>query len=173
MTKKYDIGEKRYLIVKKQDGEFVVTLIEDGSDKRVCFPLKRWAQFVAIFPIVDQCLDDMRQQRAVNLNYHIGGKWYVSVTTGFKCVDIREFYWNAAMGVKPTRKGIALRLGEWEKLKQIVPVLHAKYPTIEATPTCSSLSNHFNQEAAFSCLECYPYQLESEFASTIETLLSS
>jgi hypothetical protein len=173
MTKKYDIGEKRYLVVKKKDGEFNVTILEDGSDKRVCFPLKRWAQFVAIFPMVNQCLDNMRQRQPVSLQYHIGGRFYVSVTSGFYCVDVRQFYWNMAMGVRPTRKGIALRISEWEKLKEIVPILHAKFPVIAETPTCSSISNHFNQEAAFSCLECYPYQFENAFASPIATTTST
>jgi len=166
---KYDIGEKRYLVVKKQNSEFTVTLLEDASHKRVCFPLKRWAQFVDIFPIVDQCLENMRQQQAVNLQYHIGGKWYVSLTTGFNCVDIRQFYWHKAMGIKPMRKGIALRFDEWQKLKQIVPVLHAKFPVIAATPTCSTQQDHNNQESALSCMECYPYQLESAFTSPIAT----
>jgi len=37
----------------------------------------------------------------------------VSVTTGFQCVDFRQFYMpHGETEVKPTRKGIALRLAE-------------------------------------------------------------
>jgi len=169
MPKKFEIGEKRYVIVKKDAGETIVKLFEDASDKCVTFPLQRWAQFVAIFPIVDQCLDNLHQQQAVNLQLHIGGKWYVSVTTGFKCVDVRQFYWNATQGAKPTRKGMALRLPEWEKLKEVVQQLHAKFPIIAATQTCSSQPNHFNQESGLSCIECNPYQCESALAFPIET----
>jgi len=169
MAKKYDIGDKRYLIVKKENGELFVKLIEDGTEKRVTFPLRRWVQFVAIFPMVDQSLDNMRQQQTVSLQYHIGGKFYISVTSGFNCVDIRQFYWNPVSGVKPTRKGIALRLDEWEKLKEIVPIVHAKFPTIAATQTCSSQPDHFNQESAFTWTECYPYQHDAAFAFPTET----
>ena len=65
MPKKYEIGQKRYVIVKKEAGETIVKLFEDASDKSVTFPIQRWAQFVAIAPIVDQCLDNMGQQQAV------------------------------------------------------------------------------------------------------------
>ena len=169
MAKKYDMGEKRYLIVKKENGELIVKLIEDGSEKRVAFPLRRWAQFVAIFPMVDQSLDNMRQQQTVALQYHIGGRFYISVTSGFNCVDIRQFYWNPVLGVKPTRKGIALRLDEWEKLKEIVPIVHAKFPVIAATQTCSSQPDHFNQKSAFACTECYSYQHDDAFTFPTET----
>ena len=173
MPKKYEFGQKRYVIVKKKAGETIVKLCEDASDKGVTFPILRWAQFVAIVPIVDQCLDSLRQQQAVNLQFHIGGKCYVSVTTGFKCVDVREFYWNPVLGVKPTRKGIAIRLHEWDKLKEVIQQLHTKFPIIAATQTCSSQPNHFNQESALLCLECNPYQCESAFAFPTDPTTSS
>ena len=67
MPKKYEFGQKRYVIVKKEAGETVVKLFEDASDKSVTFPSQRWAQFVAMAPIVDQCLDNMRRQQAIKL----------------------------------------------------------------------------------------------------------
>jgi len=54
----------------------------------------------------------------VNYRQHISGGCYVSVTTGFKCVDFRQFYMPyGKTEVKPTRKGIALRLTEWDQMK--------------------------------------------------------
>jgi len=74
---------------------------------------------------VDEQLNLMSQERDVAYRYHYGGGWHVSVTTGFKCVDLRKWYVRfGETEVKPTRTGIALRLPEWLKLKQIVEYLH-------------------------------------------------
>ncbi len=89
MSKRYRIGVNRNVAVKKQDGELYVTISEDKSVKSVTFPAKRWAQFVAIINRVDESLE-----QRVNFSYHVGGAWYVSVTTGFQCVDIRKWYYS-------------------------------------------------------------------------------
>ena len=159
MPKKYELGQKRYVIVKKEPGETKVKLFEDSSNKSVTFPIQRWAQFVAIVPIVDQCLDNLRH----NLQFHVGRKWYICVTSGFKCVDVRQFYWNPVLGVKPTRKWMAIRLHEWDRLKEVIQQLHTKFPLIAAAEKCSSQPIHFNQESALLCLECNPYQGERGF----------
>ena len=55
----------------------------------------------------------------VSFQAHIGGGICVSVTSGFECVDIREFYFNKNKGFPcPSRREIASRVIEWEKLKQ-------------------------------------------------------
>jgi len=58
---------------------------------------------------------------------HIGDNYYVSVTTGFDCVDIRHFYVPYRLPcdqVRPSRNGLALRLDEWKYLLKLVPTIH-------------------------------------------------
>jgi hypothetical protein len=38
---------KRYVSVRKQDGELTVTIAEDGSEKSAILPARRWVRFVA------------------------------------------------------------------------------------------------------------------------------
>jgi len=50
----------------------------------------------------------------VSYKTHKGGGYYVSITSGFNCIDICTFYVPYGQtDPKPTRRGIALRLGEW------------------------------------------------------------
>jgi len=50
----------------------------------------------------------------------IGGGYYVSVTTGFYCVDIRRFFIpRGHTEIKATRRGLAVHLREWSMLKTI------------------------------------------------------
>ncbi len=160
MSKRYRIGVNRNVTVKTQDGELYVTISEDKSVKSVTFPAKRWAQFVAIMNRVDEGLEQLISKQRVNFSYHVGGAWYVSVTTGFQCVDIRKWYYNTSINdVKPTKTGIALRLREWGALKEIIRQIHQKHPLLTTTPTYSSQADHYNLDGALACTECHPFRM--------------
>jgi hypothetical protein len=56
------------------------------------FTLCRWAQF-EFFDEIDHSMAKLVDgQQEVKLQLHVGAGWYVSVTTGYRCVDIRKFY---------------------------------------------------------------------------------
>ena len=166
MVKKYTIGANRSVSVRKQDGDFVITIAEDSTNKSATFTAKRWNQFVKVIDQVDESLKETLKNQYVKLNLHVGGKWNVSVTTGFKCVDIRQFYFNPTIQEpKPTKKGIALRLDEWNTLKAVVPQIYQTFPAIQQASTCSSQPDHYNQEGAWMCPECSPYAMEEVFYS--------
>ena len=55
---------------------------------------------------------------------HIGGGHYISVTTGFRCGDFRRWFLPLdEQNPKPTKKGVALRLDEWVKMRNIVETI--------------------------------------------------
>jgi len=55
----------------------------------------------------------IKDKETVSYCGHVGDGHYVSVTTGFRCVDFRKFYLPfGQFEIKPSSKGIALRLGE-------------------------------------------------------------
>lgn len=166
MSKKFTIGVNRSVTVKKQAGDLCITISEEGTDKLAEFTSKRWVQFVRVFDQIDESLIQMRANQPVQYCTHIGGKWYVSVTNGFACVDIRQFYYHPIQGPRPTKKGIALRITEWVKLKDVVQQLDTKYPMLTTTQTCSSQADHYNLEGALSCLECFPFQSDELYHST-------
>jgi hypothetical protein len=159
MPKTYSIGVNRYVVVKKQDNDLNVTIAESGSDvKTVIFPSQRWVQFVGLMDQVDEAVSKLIAKQDVQLNLHIGGKWYISVTTGFACVDIRQYYYHSTKGPSPSKTGIALRLPEWIALKENVQQLHKKHVALTIALPCTYQLDHQNLEGALSCTECHPFQ---------------
>jgi len=71
--------------------------------------------------------------RLVAYRAHIGGNYYVSVTSGYDCVDIRHFYVPYGLPcdqVRPSRNRLALRLDKWKHLLKLVPTIHKRYPEL-------------------------------------------
>lgn len=154
MSKKFDVSEKRYVVVKKNE----IRLFEDGSRKMATFSYPRWAQFVEYFEEVDNAVSKLvKDEGEVKLRIHIGGGWHVSVTSGYHCVDLRKFFLAQDGATKPTRTGIALRLSEWDRLKQIAREMKEQHPKIADAQPCWSQSDHFNQEGALMCNKCNPF----------------
>ena len=81
-SKKIEIGNRRYVVVKKDE----IRLCEDGSNKCATFTYPRWANFVKQFDKIDQSI--AANDGGVKLQLHIGGGWFVSVTS---YVDICKF----------------------------------------------------------------------------------
>ena len=100
----------------------------------------------------------LRAGESVGYKQHIGGGYYVSMTSGFYCVDIRKFFIPyGETDVKPTRRGIALRLWEWEDMKKIIDAINNAYPTLGTALPCYLGDDHLNQLGALQCTECYPF----------------
>ena len=59
----------------------------------------------------------------MKLHIHIGGGWYVLVTSGYWCIDVRKFYMARDNNIKPTRKGFAIRINEWDGVKRSLGIL--------------------------------------------------
>jgi len=119
---------------------------------------RRWAQFRQIITDIDNNVKELVADRAVKYCAHIGGGYYVSVNSGFYCVDVRKFYmpYNEKE-VKPTRKGVALRLNEWARMKTIVETINSTYPSLGTAIPCYYQDDHNNQVGALECFECNPF----------------
>jgi hypothetical protein len=154
MSKKFELSEKRFVVIKKDE----VRLFEDGSSKWATFTYPRWAHFVEQFVEIDESVAKLTAgQQDVKLQLHIGGGWYVSVTSGFYCVDVRKFYYLPGVGVRPTKTGIALRLYEWVRLKVVAEEIRQRHPKVAEAQPCFFESTHFNQLGAMGCSECNPF----------------
>jgi hypothetical protein len=154
MSKKFDLSEKRFVVVKKDE----IRLFEDGSNKWATFNYSRWARFVEQFAEIDESVTKLTAgQQDVKLQSHVGGGWYVSVTSGFYCVDVRKFYYLPGVGVRPTKTGIALRLYEWARLKVVAEEIRHRHPKVAEAQPCFFESTHFNQLGAMGCSECNPF----------------
>jgi len=166
MSKQFSIGVNRYVSVKKQEGELNITVAETNSEfKTVTFPAKRWINLTIFIEEIDESVNKLMMKQNVDMKLAIGGKFYVSVTTGFFCVDIREWYYHPTNGIRPTKRGIALRLSEWHMLKDVIQQIFVKYPTLVSTTPCYCHPDHQNQEGAHACSECNPFQFEEKYFS--------
>jgi hypothetical protein len=124
MSKKLELSEKRFVVIKKDE----VRLFEDGSSKWATFTYPRLAHFVEKFVEIDESVTKQSAgQQDVKLQLNVGGGWYVSVTSGFYCVDVRKFYYLPGVGVRPTKTGIALRLYEWVRLKVVAEEIRHRH----------------------------------------------
>jgi hypothetical protein len=154
MSKKFDLSEKRFVVIKKDE----VRVFEDGSNKWATFTYPRWAHFVEQFVEIDESVTKLTAgQQDVKLQLHVGGGWYVSVTSGFYCVDVRKFYYLPGVGVRPTKTGIALRLYEWARLKAAAEEIRQRHPKLAQAQPCWTQATHFEEGGAMSCIECNPF----------------
>jgi hypothetical protein len=97
MASRYCLNESnRFVEVDASDGNLEVTIFQQGEErKKAVLTPERWAQLVHISEEVNEAVNKlMKNQLTTALQIHLGGKWHVSVTPGYRCVDIRHFYWN-------------------------------------------------------------------------------
>jgi len=90
---------------------------------------------------VNAAVKTLREGGDVRMQHHIGGAHYTSVTSGYKCVDLRKFYKpdDPIEGdIKPSRRGVALRLDQWATLCQLVESIHAAFPITCGLSVCLS-----------------------------------
>ena len=152
MEKQNDIGVNRRIIVKKHEG---VTI--ESKLKSVTLTPKRWSSFVASIMEIDQSLESLENNHYVKYSKHLGGGYYIGITTGFPCVDIREYYFNTTKKQKlPTNHGVAIHTNYWPKIREIVEQIRQDFPL--ENEHCS----HYNLDDLFNCVECYPFKEEVE-----------
>jgi len=119
----YAISETRTLSTKSKSGELYVVINDFVSGQTVELSPTRWAAFRVEFDNISAAVKALKENQYVKFFHGIGDDWYVSVTTGFLCVDIRRFFKKKDGELKPTRDGIALKLHEWKNLLTSVLVM--------------------------------------------------
>jgi len=149
------LGVNRRVVVDKKNGEFFITIEEPGSDKKsVILPAKRWAALIAYESQIDQSVIYLQTNQYVKFSTHIGGAYFIFVTTGWAFIDLREFYYNKAkVASLPTKHGIALTLDQWTQLKEINQQIRQHFPKLAKTEICV----HSNLSEMMECRECHPY----------------
>jgi hypothetical protein len=149
MASRYCLNESnRFVEVDTSDCNLQVTIFQQREEKKkaVLTP-SRWAQLVHISEEVNEAVKSlMKNQLTTALQIHLGGKWHVSVTPGYRCVDIRHFYWNRRERKQaPTRTGIALRLPEWTSFLEMMSHIHLQHPELSSAQPCWARLDHSEQ----------------------------
>ena len=99
---------------------------------------------------------------------HIGGTYYVSVNSGYRCVNIRKWFQPLDLKgeIKPTKTGVALRLNEWTDLCTLVNVINSSYSSLGSAQPCYYGDDHLNQLGWLNCAECHPFLLDLNQVTT-------
>jgi len=106
---------------------------------------------------IETNVEALRVNHTVSSKTHIGGGYYVSITSGFNCIDIRKFYLSYGQtDHKPTRRGIAELSGEWTEIK-IINTINDKFPTLGTTLPCFYNEDHLDPLVALQCRDCHPF----------------
>ena len=125
----------------------------------MALPLKRWAWLKTQIGEIDKAVDEATAQKDVDFKIHIGGNMLVCVTTGWmpllqyaRRVDMRQWYVSKQAVLRPGRTGIALKIPEWVKLRELIPEMLARSYKLRTADICG----HANQEGHWTCPECCP-----------------
>jgi len=120
----------------------------------------RWSKFVQLIQTIDGHARNL-WKKDVNVNYseHIGGGVYVSVTSPYKCVDIRKFFLPYGLDINvddplPSKQGVSLKLNEWCDVCKLLPDIRREFAVLYVVPCCDRLE-HDRQYP--TCSECYPF----------------
>jgi len=112
----YKIGETRLVSTRALGADGSIIITEEDACQCIELPLTCWTTLGKEFDNINEAVKQLLEKKYVKYFEHIGCGWYVSVTTGFRCVHLRKFYKSREGVLKPTREGIALRLNEWTRV---------------------------------------------------------
>ena len=70
---------------------------------------------------IDKAVNEATSQKDIDFKLHIGGNMFTCVTTGILCIDMRQWYMKKQAVLRPGRTGIALKIPEWAKLRELIP----------------------------------------------------
>lgn len=119
------------------------------------------SRFAVLTMILDEVSDKvaaLNKQGEFEYKSHLGGGVYCVVRSGCYSVHLRKYFVpNDKQYPVPTKNGIALSLQEWRKLLEHLPTIRDDFPELSNATPCHFDSFHSNQEAAFSCIECFPF----------------
>lgn len=122
----------------------LIVLEDEVRVKFVSFNFQKLSKIMAAVDEVDGAIEKMKNYEDCNLRINIGGNWYLTITTGVKCVDIRRWF-LVGENYRPSRNGMALRLAEWQVFKCQVKTIHQYRPDIAAVIPCYRQEDHNNQ----------------------------
>jgi len=112
----YKIGDTRLVSTRTLCGAGSVLIREEDGSKCIELAPLCWTALEKEFDNINEAVSQLHEKKYVKYFKHIGANWYVSVTTGFWCVDLRKFYTSKDGELRPKREGIALRLNEWSQV---------------------------------------------------------
>lgn len=139
-----------------------------ATKKGVTFTLARWLKFESLLPDIQDYIDNAgKEEREVQ--WHIGGGVFVSLSPGYPTVDIRHFWKpDDASEPIPTKKGVTLNRNKLARLTDALNEIHECVPELQDTELCMFSDSHQNQLGMLNCPECTPFGYDDQNKMSIE-----
>jgi Transcriptional Coactivator p15 (PC4) len=167
-------GRIRYLTAGEFDGEIKIHIREYDdrfpTKNGVTFSGVRWASLLYHMDNINEAVQKLNVNEAVDYKQHIGKGLYVCVKSDYKCVNFRKFFLAPDGLEHPSSFGIALRLPEWETLKERAREIGETYPEISALTPCYQQFTHSNIITYLECRECNPFAASDAFNALLTTM---
>ena len=82
------------------------------------------------------------------------------MTLGYHCIDFRKWYQpyhSNDTDIKPSKRGVAIRLDEWVHLSNLIDAINTAYPTLASVVLYYYGDDHLNQMEVLNCSQCHPF----------------
>ncbi len=149
-------GEKRIDIREYTEQKF-------PTKKGISLTLQNWVDLGDIADDIEEAILAMDRGFTISQKWHIGRNVFVSIDSEFsdKYVDIRRFFLpEGERVIKPTKKGIALLIPQWHKIRDTFQVMANFVPALNTMQACNLSDSHQNQQGYIDCNHCTPNGLD-------------
>jgi hypothetical protein len=170
---KYRLGKRYILETRNDQDESAVVIRNTISGNFIEIPADRWASLLLLLSDIEEAVGKLLDKKPVDYRRPFGDDWYVSVSTNFGCVDIRQFACNEHAEIMPTSQGIELEIAEWCDLMNQLLIIMTHEPNLRIVCPCSMKIN--NPSVVQSCMEFKEFDSPDEqnvfnFVSRLESM---
>jgi hypothetical protein len=130
MLKEFKFGINRRIVVEKTDIRHAISIEEVGfQDKSITLTEAGYARLKSLQWIIDQHVDSLIAKRRVAFKTHLSYRLFVTIKSGFFCVDIRIHSFEKREP-KASSSGISLRVFEWKELIGLFDCIDSDFPSL-------------------------------------------
>ena len=148
------IGNDKNIGITYDSMENSIWLCNYYKNTSINLPLKRWKIFSNELQAVQEQVQKLKENEVCKYKLHLGGLMFCSVSSPFKCVNIRKWYRHNYTGeLRASQKGTALKLHEFEDLCNKIEEISSVAGT-DQIRTCKQ--DHPDIADETFCAECNP-----------------
>lgn len=152
----YIIGDKKISVIEYGNDTLVELEVEDELEKCISLDKAKWKFFCDNIENMKVAVKQyLIRGREGIYRLHLGKDIFVSVENGVMCVDIRKWFLpKNDVCLKPSRRGEALKICEFEELFGTLSNINEDIPYFEGVIPCQY--THSESGVVEKCDHCLP-----------------
>ena len=146
------IDEKKLEIIQ-QDSQVLIEISDDEQASRIIsMKAEQWKSFCDNIESIKLAITRyLVRARDGKFRLHLGKDKFISVESGYLCVDFRKWYASDEGELKPSRVGVALNIREFDTLCALLKDVNEEIPSFDAIIPCQYTHNDDTK-----CEDCTP-----------------